>query len=58
MEQWPFIRSCEFLWHIDNKDEARGESPISEFKDAIPALDNIQANMFKKADDAYRAHRV
>ena len=44
---------------IDNKDEARGETPISELKDAIPALlDTIQADMFKKADDAYRAHRV
>ncbi|OCL14121.1 prolyl-tRNA synthetase [Glonium stellatum] len=44
---------------IDNKDEARGEIPISELKDAIPALLNtIQADMFKKADDAFRAHRV
>lgn len=44
---------------IDNKDEARGETPISELRDAIPALlDTIQADMFKKADDAYRAHRV
>jgi prolyl-tRNA synthetase len=44
---------------IDNKDEARGETPISELKDAIPALlDTIQADMFKKADDSYRAHRV
>ena len=44
---------------IDNKDEARGETPISELKDAIPTLiDTIQVDMFKKADDACRAHRV
>ena len=45
--------------NIDNKDEARGETLISELKDAIPALlDTIQADMFKKADDAHCAHRV
>jgi prolyl-tRNA synthetase len=44
---------------INNKDEGGGETPISGLKDAIPALiDTIQANMFKKTDDTYRAHRV
>lgn len=44
---------------INNKDEAGGETPISGLKDAIAALlDTIQANMFKKTDDTYRAHRV
>lgn len=43
----------------DNKDEARGETAISDLKEAIPALlESIQSDMFKKADAAYREHRV
>jgi len=44
---------------IDSKDEARGETAISDIKEAIPALlETIQSDMFKKADATYRAHRV
>ncbi|KAF2734934.1 prolyl-tRNA synthetase [Polyplosphaeria fusca] len=43
---------------IDSKDEARGETKVSDVKEAIPKLlETIQADMFNKADKAYREHR-
>ncbi|KAF2796709.1 prolyl-tRNA synthetase [Melanomma pulvis-pyrius CBS 109.77] len=44
---------------IDNKDEARGESKIEDLKEAIPKLlEQIQSDMFKRADKTYREHRI
>lgn len=44
---------------IDNKDQARGEIKVDELKDTIPKLLNqIQADMFNKAKNAYDTHRV
>ncbi|KAF2188357.1 prolyl-tRNA synthetase [Zopfia rhizophila CBS 207.26] len=44
---------------IDNKDEARGEAKVDEVKEAIPKLlEQIQSDMFNRADKAYREHRV
>lgn len=44
---------------IDNKDEARGEIKVTDLTTAVPKLlEQIQSDMFAKADKAYREHRV
>ena len=44
---------------IDNKDEARGEIKIEDLKERIPQLlEQIQSDMFNRADKAFRDHRV
>ncbi|KAF2121485.1 hypothetical protein BDV96DRAFT_483975 [Lophiotrema nucula] len=43
---------------IDDKNDARGESKVSDVKEEIPKLlEKIQSDMFDRADKAYRAHR-
>ncbi|ORY02039.1 hypothetical protein BCR34DRAFT_493412 [Clohesyomyces aquaticus] len=44
---------------IDSKDQARGETKVSELKEAIPKLlEQIQSDMFAKAEKEYREHRI
>lgn len=44
---------------IDDKDAARGTTSVDNLKDEIPKLlEQIQKDMFNRADKAYREHRV
>src|SRR4051812_46645272 len=43
---------------IDDKDAARGTSKVDEVKTEIPKLlEQIQSDMFNRADKTYREHR-